>query len=105
MHACPSRLAFSTLRVDAYLSVLLDYPPSVRYHEIRIPLPKSPHLWTAASEDKRRSLQWKEPAGREKTLLCFLMRDALDLNRRRHLPYHLTEADCHLTLCFLQVGT
>lgn len=105
MHACPSRLAFSVLRVDAYLSVLVDHPPSVRYQEICIPLPKSPHLWTAASEDERRSLQWNEPAGREKTLLCFLMRDTLDFNRRRHLPYHLTEADYHLSLCSLQVGT
>lgn len=32
------------------------------------------------------------------------MRDALDFNRRRHLPYHLTEADYHLGLCSLNVG-
>src|SRR5947209_6462624 len=105
MHASPSRLAFSVLRVDAYLSILLDHPPSVRYQEICIPLPKSPRLWTAASEDERRNLQWNEPAGREKALLCFLMRDALDMNRRHQLPCHLTEADYHLGLCSLQVGT
>ncbi len=105
MYASSSRLAFSVLRVDAYLSVLVDHPPSVRYQEMCIPLPKSPHLWTAANEDDRRSLQWNEPAGREKALLCFLMRDALDFSRRRHLPYHLTEADYHLGLCSLQVGT
>lgn len=99
------RLAFSVLRIDAYLSVLVDYPPSVRYQEICIPLPKSPLLWTAASEDERRRLQWNEPAGREKALLCFIMRDALDVNRRGHLPYHLTEADYHLGLCSLHVRT
>ena len=105
MHACLSRLAFSVLRADAYLSILVDHPPSVRYQEICIPLPKSPHLWTAASEDERRSLQWHEPAGREKALLCFVMRDAPDFKRRRHFPYHLTEADYHICLCSLQVGT
>jgi hypothetical protein len=105
MHACPFRLAFSVLRVDAYLSVLVDHPPSVRYQEMCIPLPKSPLLWTAASEDERRSLQWNEPAGREKALLSLLMRNALDFNRRRNLPYHLTEADYHLGLCSLQVAT
>ena len=104
IHACSSRLAFSVLRVDSYLSVLVDHPPSVRYQEICIPLHKSHRLWTAASEDERRSLQWSEPAGREKALLCFLVRDALDFNRRHHLPYHLTEADYHLSLCSLQVG-
>ncbi|KAL9133865.1 MAG: hypothetical protein Q9175_004957 [Cornicularia normoerica] len=105
MHACPSRLAFSVLRVDAYLSALVDHPPSIRYQEIRIPLPKSPRLWTAASEEERRSLQWNEPAGREKATFCFLIRDALGFDRGRHLPYHLTVADYHLGLCSLQVGT
>jgi len=92
------------LRVDTYLSILLGYPPSVRYQEVCIPLPKSAHLWTAVSEDERRSLQWNEPAGREKALYCFLMRDTLDLDRRSHLPYHLTEVDYHFGLCSLQVG-
>ena len=31
--------------------------------------------------------------------------DALDLNRWHHLPYHLTEAGCHLDLRPRQVGT
>lgn len=103
-HAYEYRLAFSVLRVDTYLSVLLGHPPSVRYQEMCIPLPKSAHLWTAVSEDERRSLQWNEPAGREKALHCFLMRDALDLDRRSQLPYHLTEADHHFVLCSFQVG-
>ena len=104
MNAYSSRLAFSVLCIDAYLSVLLDHPPSVRYQELCIPLPKSPQLWTAASDNERRSLQWNEPAGREKTLLCFLMRDTLDFDRQRHLPHHLTEVDYNLVLCSLQVG-
>ena len=83
----------------------MDQPPSVRYQEICVPLPKSPHLWTAASEDERRSLQWNEPAGREKATLRFLMREALDPDCRRHIPYHLTVADYHLGLCSHQIRT
>ena len=104
MNACSSRLAFSVLCIDAYLSVLLDHPPSVRYQELCIPLPKSPQLWTAASDNERRRLQWNEPAGREKTLLCFLMHDTLDSNRQCHVPHHLSEVDYNLVLCSIQVG-
>ncbi|PQE23456.1 Transcription factor protein [Rutstroemia sp. NJR-2017a BBW] len=99
------RLAFSALRVDAYLSVLMDYPPSVRYQEISIPLPKSMELWMAATEKDRRSLQWNEPAGREKALFCFLVRDILDTGDERQVSSYLTHADYHLALCSLQVGT
>ncbi|KAL8768135.1 MAG: hypothetical protein Q9209_005526 [Squamulea sp. 1 TL-2023] len=98
------RLAFSILRIDAYLSLLIDHPPSVRYQEMSIPLPKSTHLWTAAGEDERRALQWNEPAGREKTRFCFLMRDALDQGSRHQRPYPLTEIDYHLGLCSFQAG-
>lgn len=92
------------LRVDTYLSVLLDHPPSVRYQELSIPLPKSAHIWAAASDDDIRRLQWNEPAGREKALYCSLLRDVLDLDRQSHPPYHLTEVDYHLGLCSFQVG-
>ncbi|KAL8921868.1 MAG: hypothetical protein Q9172_003801 [Xanthocarpia lactea] len=98
------RLAYAVLRADAYLSVLTDHPPSVRYHEIGIPLPKCSHIWAAATEDERRSLQWDEPAGRGKALFCFLVHDFLDPSQRRHLHYRLTEADYHLTLCSSQIG-
>jgi hypothetical protein len=95
-------------RVDAYLSILLDHPPSVRYQEIVIPLPKSSQLWTAASEEERRRLQWDEPAGREKALFAYLMRDALldstDTPGLSNVPYRLNSADYHLGLCALQGG-
>lgn len=104
----PPRLAFSVLRLDTYLSILLDHPPSVRYQEMCIPLPKSSKLWTAATEEERRRLQWDEPAGREKALFSCLMRDALvdvgDKLGLYHLPYRLNAVDCHLGLCALQVG-
>ncbi|KAI0121943.1 hypothetical protein F4814DRAFT_438110 [Daldinia grandis] len=95
------RLAFSVLRVDAYLSMLLDHPPSVRYQELWIPLPKSSQLWAASNEPERRELQWNEPAGREKALFSFFMRDALDPNRGK-LPYCLTDIDYHLSTCATQ---
>lgn len=97
-----NRLAFSVLRVDTYLSVLLDHPPSVRYQELCIPLPKSRQLWAAPNEEERRKLQWNEPAGREKALFSFFMRDALDPARRGNLPYSLTEIDYHLSTCATQ---
>ncbi|KAL9600011.1 MAG: hypothetical protein Q9219_003480 [cf. Caloplaca sp. 3 TL-2023] len=98
------RLAFSALRIDAYLSLLVDHPPSVRYQELSIPLPKSTRLWAAATEDERRKQQWYEPAGREKARFCFLVSDALDPKRRHQLPYHLAEIDYHLGLCSFQAG-
>lgn len=97
-------LAFSILRIDTYLSVLLDHPPSVRYQEMCIPLPKSRKLWAAANEDERRKLQWNEPAGREKALFSFFMRDALDPNRMSKLPYCLTDIDYHLSICATQTS-
>ncbi|KAF7958045.1 hypothetical protein EAE96_003612 [Botrytis aclada] len=99
------RLAFSSLRVDAYLSVLMDYPPSVRYQEISIPLPKSTKLWAASTDEERRKLQWDEPAGREKALFCFLMRDIIDTSDEQSVSYQLTDDDYHLGLCSLQIGT
>lgn len=97
-----NRLAFSVLRVDAYLSVLLDHPPTVRYQELCIPLPKSRQLWAAANEPERRNLQWNEPAGREKALFSFFMRDALNPSREGTLPYCLTDVDYHLSTCATQ---
>ncbi|KAI0165284.1 hypothetical protein GGR52DRAFT_558229 [Hypoxylon sp. FL1284] len=97
-----NRIAFDALRVDAYLSILLDHPPSVRYQELCIPLPKSQALWAAANDDERRKLQWNEPAGREKALFSFFMRDALDPNRVGNLPYRLTDIDYHLSICAIQ---
>ncbi|KAI4101999.1 MAG: hypothetical protein L6R37_004664 [Teloschistes peruensis] len=76
----------------------------MRYHDIRIPLPKSSNVWDATVEDERRSLQWNEPAGREKVLFCFLMSDLLDTSQQHHLHYRLTESDYHLTLCAFQAS-
>ncbi|KAI1371323.1 hypothetical protein F4677DRAFT_316116 [Hypoxylon crocopeplum] len=97
-----NRLAFFVLRVDTYLSVLLDHPPSLRYQELCIPLPKSRELWAASNDDERRKLQWNEPAGREKALFSFLMRDALHHVHDAKLPYRLTDIDYHLTTCATQ---
>ncbi|KAL1839854.1 hypothetical protein VTJ49DRAFT_1085 [Mycothermus thermophilus] len=103
------RLAFSVLRIDTYLSILLDHPPTVRFQELCIPLPKSSALWMAASEEERRKLQWDEPAGREKALFCSLMRDTLlgpgtEIGMPGSLPYRLSVADYHLGLCAMQNG-
>lgn len=101
-YADPFRLAFSVLRIDAYLCLLVDYPSSIRYQEIFIPLFKSTHLWTAASKNERRTLQWNESAEREKARFCFLVRDALEHEYRHQTSYRLTEIDYHLGLCSFQ---
>ncbi|KAI1497298.1 fungal-specific transcription factor domain-containing protein [Biscogniauxia marginata] len=97
-----NRLAFTVFRIDTYLSMLLDHPPSIRYQELCIPLPKSNELWASANEEERRQLQWDEPAGREKALFSFLIRDALDDQRKSRLPYHLLDMDRHLGICATQ---
>ncbi|KAI5920578.1 fungal-specific transcription factor domain-containing protein [Camillea tinctor] len=97
------RIAFTIFRVDTYLSILLDHPPSIRYQELCIPLPKSNELWASLNETERRQLQWNEPAGREKALFSFLIRDALDEKHETRLPYHLLDIDRHLGICAMQV--
>lgn len=49
-------------------------------------------------------LQWNEPAGREKALFSFFMRDALDPTRQGKLPYCLTDVDYHLSTCATQAA-
>ncbi|KAK8081678.1 hypothetical protein PG996_000459 [Apiospora saccharicola] len=66
-----------------------------------IPLPKSAQLWEAASDGDRRRLQYDEPAGRDKALFSYLMRDAICGKR---LACRLTKDDCHMTLLGLQSG-
>lgn len=99
-----ARLALAVLRVDAYLSILLDHPTSVRYQEFSIPLPKTENLWEA-TEDERRRLQWSEPAGREKAFLSFLVRNALENQFHDQPIYPLTGADYHYVLCSMVSGT
>ncbi|KAI8634026.1 fungal-specific transcription factor domain-containing protein [Xylariaceae sp. FL1651] len=97
-----NRLAYAVLRIDAYLSLILDTPPTVRYHELCLPLPKSPELWSSAAEEERRRLQWNEPLGREKALFSLIVRDTVDFTRPAVLPYRLLFLDCHLVLCAIQ---
>ena len=98
------RLAFAVLRVDAYLTILTDHPPSVRYQELRIPLPNTLHLWTAGGEDERVIPRQSDTRSATKPAFCFLVRDVLLFDHQRHLSYQLTEAEHHLSLCAMQVG-
>ncbi|KAI0914182.1 fungal-specific transcription factor domain-containing protein [Ustulina deusta] len=98
------RLAFSVFCVDSYISILLDYPPTVRYQELQIPLPMSTRLWEAASDSERRKLQWEEPAGRQKVLFSSIIRDVLEDEPQRDTPYQLDLDGSHLGLCALWSG-
>lgn len=101
------RIAFSVLRLDAYLAALFNQPPSILYQELRIPLPKSSQLCLCSTDDKRRRLQWEKPAGREQALFSYFMSDALaepEVAQQRSFPYRFTALDRHLGLCALQSG-
>ncbi|KAI1129744.1 hypothetical protein F5Y10DRAFT_237531 [Nemania abortiva] len=97
------RLAFAVLCVDTHISVILDHPPTVRYQELRIPLPMSTPLWEAGDAERRR-LQWQEPAGRQRVLFSSMMRDVLESGKQDDTPYQLDLIGCHLGLCALQSG-
>jgi hypothetical protein len=81
----------------------MDHPPSVRYGELSIPLPKTARLWTATGEVERRRLQFDEPSGRETTMFCSLMHNAL-AEPCSGCPYSLNQDDYQLALCALQSG-
>ncbi|KAI0198167.1 fungal-specific transcription factor domain-containing protein [Astrocystis sublimbata] len=100
------RLAFNVFCVDTYISGILDHPPTVRYQELRIPLPVSTELWEASDEMERRRLQWQEPAGRQRVLFSSIMRDFLEVDNPgdEAAPYRLDTTASHLGFCALRSG-
>ncbi|KAL4860614.1 hypothetical protein BDV12DRAFT_191596 [Aspergillus spectabilis] len=96
------RLVYIVLRIDAYLSVMLDRPPTLRYQEMRIPLPVSEDLWRAKTMENRTQLRWNEPTGRARSVFSTMMRDGLDTHGYTtgylQMP-HLSLEDNHFSLC------
>ncbi|PWY76507.1 hypothetical protein BO94DRAFT_473608, partial [Aspergillus sclerotioniger CBS 115572] len=96
------RLVFAVLRIDAYLSIILDRPPTMRYQEIGVPLPVSEGLWRAETRVARTQLHWSEPAGRARSAFCTMMRDGLDtagfVTGYLQMP-HLSLEDNHFSIC------
>ncbi|KAL2787941.1 hypothetical protein BJX66DRAFT_309704 [Aspergillus keveii] len=96
------RLVYTVLRIDAYLSIMLDRPPILRYQEMRIPLPVSENVWRAKTKEIRTKLRWNEPAGRARSVFSSMMRDGLDTNGYTtgylQMPC-LSLEDNHFSLC------
>ncbi|KOS42990.1 hypothetical protein ACN38_g6114 [Penicillium nordicum] len=96
------RLVYAVLRIDTYLCIILDRPPTMRYQEIRPPLPVSDDLWRAETRADRTNLHWYEPTVRTKSAFSTMIYDGLE--SRGFIPGdlrvpHLTLEDNHFSLC------
>ncbi|KAF3402037.1 hypothetical protein F1880_009967 [Penicillium rolfsii] len=96
------RLVYTILRIDTYLSLILDRPPTLRYQEIGLPLPVSEALWRADTREARTRLHWNEPSGRAQSAFSTMIRDGLEtqgfMTGYLQMP-HLSLEDNHFSLC------
>ncbi|KAI8625795.1 hypothetical protein F5Y19DRAFT_479134 [Xylariaceae sp. FL1651] len=98
------RLAFATLRIDAYFSVLTDWPPLIRYQELSMPLSQTTEWERVTSEEERRKLLEDEPVMRKKTAFRFRVHDIIGTPRLNALAPPWTKMDYHFILCAIQSG-
>ncbi|KAJ5649895.1 uncharacterized protein N7484_003618 [Penicillium longicatenatum] len=96
------RLVYAVLRIDTYLCIILDRPPTMRYQEFGPPLPVSEALWRAETRADRTNFHWYEPAGRTKSAFSTMVRDGLEsqgfMTGYLRMP-HLSLEDNHFSLC------
>ncbi|KAH8671540.1 hypothetical protein BX600DRAFT_496220, partial [Xylariales sp. PMI_506] len=97
------RLAATFLRIDAYLSLVVNRAPILRWTEMRFTFPAAEDIWRAATPKERRTLLWHEPAGRASTSFRRILRDGLVHTDvvTLPLPKHFFIEDYNLTLCAL----
>ncbi|KAI1111439.1 hypothetical protein F5Y14DRAFT_443325 [Nemania sp. NC0429] len=98
------RLAFAVLRLDAYLSTLMDFPPLLRYQELSMPLYQSTCWVHVDSEEERRRLLDDEPTLRKNTAFSFRVHDLFGTPRSNALAPPWTKMDYHFILCAMQSG-
>ncbi|KAH8657725.1 hypothetical protein BX600DRAFT_514279 [Xylariales sp. PMI_506] len=96
-----NRLAATFLRIDAYLGLILNRAPILRWPEMRFTFPASETIWRAATPEDRRVLLWHEPAGRYSTSFRTIIRDGLMQAGLLALPRpkQLLMEDYNLALC------
>ncbi|KAJ2986998.1 hypothetical protein NUW58_g4749 [Xylaria curta] len=99
-----SRLAFAVLRLDAYLTAILDFPPMVRYQELSMPLSQTTCWIPVASEEERRRLLEDEHSMRKKTSFCARVHDMFGTPRPNLFASRWTRMDYHFILCAIQSG-
>ncbi|KAJ3576396.1 hypothetical protein NPX13_g3715 [Xylaria arbuscula] len=98
------RIAFATLRLDAYLAAMTDFPPLIRYQELSMSLAQSTWWSNVASEEERQRLQDGEPMLRKKTSFSFRVHDLFGAPRPNVLAPTWTKIDYHFILCAIQSG-
>ncbi|KAI1822390.1 hypothetical protein F4861DRAFT_550816 [Xylaria intraflava] len=98
------RLAFATLRLDAYLTILTDSPPLIRYQEFFVPLSQSTAWATVATEEERCRLLKDEPRLRRKTAFNLRVSELFGVPRPNDLSSPWTRMDYHFILCAIQSG-
>lgn len=98
------RLAFAVLRLDAYLSTLLEFPPLIRYQELSMPLSQSTGWVHVDSEEKRRHLLDDQTTLRKNMAFSFRVHDLFGTPRSNALASPWTKMDYHFILCAIQSG-
>ncbi|KAI1269536.1 hypothetical protein F5Y18DRAFT_370433 [Xylariaceae sp. FL1019] len=96
------RIAFATLRVDAYLCAMTSLPSAVTPQELSMPLSQATQWAEVDSEEEREALLEKQPAMRKKTAFAFLVIDLFGVPRQNSLAPRWTKVDYHFLLCAMQ---
>ncbi|PSR80198.1 hypothetical protein BD289DRAFT_491001 [Coniella lustricola] len=96
-----NRLAAHFLRLDAYIALILNQAPTLRWPEMRFNFPASETIWRVATPEERRMLLWHEPAGRYSTSFRTILREGLKQAGLASLsrPKSLFMEDYNLVFC------
>ncbi|KAK5056508.1 hypothetical protein LTR84_012039 [Exophiala bonariae] len=98
------RLVFSTFRLDCYLHILDDLPPTMRFQELCLPLPCTDKAWNSSKKDWKETIS-QEPSNRTSSnygIQCFLAMSRLSPCSRLNLPGFRTIHDFELGLVSMQ---
>lgn len=98
------RLVFSTFRLDCYLQILDDLPPTMRFQELCLPFPCTDKAWNSSKEKWKETIS-QEPSNRTSStygVQCFLAMSRLSPCSRLNLPGFRTISDFELGLVSMQ---
>lgn len=98
------RLVFSTFRLDCYLHILDDLPPTMRFQELCLPLPCTDKAWNSNKKNWKQTIS-QEPSNRTSStygIQCFLAMSRLSPCSRLNLPGFRTIHDFELGLVSMQ---
>lgn len=98
------RLVFSAFRLDCYLQILDDLPPTMRFQELCLPFPCTDKAWNSSQEKWKETIS-QEPSNRTSStygIQCFLAMSRLSPCSRLNLPGFRTISDFELGLVSMQ---